>query len=106
MTPPLNFTPAPIYTETFSVIDSCEMPQPVCSAPEPMVIHDEERAMSYVGVGRRCVEEFHRIPNVRLFQRANRPSAPHPRAEASPSQSRRVASNPSVPSRSGGTSSQ
>lgn len=71
MAPPnLNYTPNPIVTETFRVIDSCEPPRPVCSAPEAMVIHDEERGMSYVGIGRRCVEEFHRIPGVNLFRKA------------------------------------
>ncbi|MCC6272462.1 MAG: hypothetical protein IT572_03255 [Deltaproteobacteria bacterium] len=71
MTPPsLNYTPNPIATETFRVIDSCELPRPVCGAPEPMVIHDEERGLSYVGIGRHCTEEFHRIPGLNLFRNA------------------------------------
>ncbi len=71
MTPPsLNYTPNPIATETLSVIDSCELPRPACGAPEPMLIHDEARGMSYVGIGRRCQEEFHRIPGLNLFRNA------------------------------------
>jgi len=70
MTPPINYCPSPISTETLSVIDSCELPRPACGAPEPMVIHDEARGMSYVGMGRRCQEEFHRIPGVNLFRNA------------------------------------
>lgn len=81
MTPPsLNYTPNPIATETLRVIDSCELPRPVCSAPEPMVIHDEARGMSYVGIGRHCTEEFHRLPGLNLFRNAPQlaPTAPVP----------------------------
>ncbi len=97
MTPPsLNYTPNPIVTETFRVIDACEPPRPACGAPEPMVIHDEERGLSYVGIGRHCTEEFHRIPGLNLFRNAPQ-TLPPARTPQNPSAQTPAASAPLPP---------
>ena len=77
MTPiqrPTNYSFTPPPEESM-----CRMPEPICSAPQPELVHDEQAHISRVVMVQHCYEELYLVRRPARFHRnAPRPQNPRP----------------------------